>query len=292
MLNYSEELAKIKVNKSGAVVSLHKPLLLLLTIADVIQGKSNEFKFKEIEEHLKLLLGKYGLKNTKALKPEYPFVYLGSSPTLWKCSIDKSMLKNPNSVTRAEALEAVAKFEDNFYSFLQNIQQAKALIWQLLNEFWPEAYHEDLLRDLGLDGLLNETITQEVQKQRRGRLFVEEVLDSYERQCAICNQSIRLGDTLIGIDACHVKPIQHFGDDHITNGIALCKIHHWALDRGAISISENRDLLISPKLNGSRINEYFHEFAQKPIFLPRNSSFHLNEENVRYHRKYVFEEGR
>lgn len=74
MLNYSEELAKIKVNKSGAVVSLHKPLLLLLTIAEVIQGKSNEFKFKEIEEHLKLLLGKYGLKNTKALKPEYPFV--------------------------------------------------------------------------------------------------------------------------------------------------------------------------------------------------------------------------
>ena len=292
MLNYSEELAKIKVNKSGAMVSLHKPLLLLLTIADVIQGKSNEFKFREIEEHLKLLLGKYGLKNTKALKPEYPFVYLGSSPTLWKCSIDKSMLKNPDSVTRAEALEAVAKFEDNFYSFLQDLQQAKALVWQLLIEFWPEAYHEDLLRDLGLDGLLNETIVQEVQKQRRGRLFVEEVLDSYERQCAICNQSIRLGDALIGIDACHVKPIQHFGDDHITNGIALCKIHHWALDRGAISISENRDLLISPKLNGSRINEHFHEFAQKPIFLPRNSSFHLNEENVSYHRKYVFEGSR
>lgn len=289
MLNYSEELAKIKVNKNGAVISLHKPLLLLLTIADVIHGKSNDFKFKEIEELLKVLLGKYGLKNTKALKPEYPFVYLGSSPTLWLCSIDKSMLKNPNSVTRAEALEVVAKFEDNFYSYLQNIQQAKSLVWQLLNEFWPEAYHEDLLRDLGLDGMMDETITQQVQKQRRGRLFVEEVLDSYERQCAICNQSIRLGDALIGIDACHVKPIQHFGDDYVTNGIALCKIHHWALDRGAISISENRDLLISPKLNGSRINEYFHEFAQKPIFLPRNSSFHLNEENVSYHRKYIFE---
>jgi putative restriction endonuclease len=291
MLNYSEELAKIKVNKSGAVISLHKPLLLLLTIADVIQGKSNEFKFKEIEEHLKLLLGKYGLKNTKTLKPEYPFIYLGSSPALWSCSINKTMLKNPNSVTRAEAMEAVAKFEDNFYSYLQNIQQAKALVWQLLNEFWPEAYHEDLLRDLGLDGFLSETITQEIQKQRRGRFFVEEVLDSYERQCAICGQSIRLGDSLIGIDACHVKPIQHFGDDHITNGIALCKIHHWALDRGAISISENRDLMISPKLNGSRIVEYFHEFANKQIFLPRNSSFHLNEENVSYHRKYVFEGG-
>jgi putative restriction endonuclease len=218
-------------------------------------------------------------------------VYLGSSPTLWKCSIDKKNLKNPDSVTRAEALESVAKFEDNFFSYLQNVQRAKELVWQLLNEFWPEAYHEDLLRDLGLEGIMNETIIQQVQKQRRGRLFVEEVLDSYERQCAICNQSIRLGDALIGIDACHVKPIQHFGDDHITNGIALCKIHHWALDRGAISISEERSLLISPKLNGSRINEYFHEFADKAIFIPRNNALHLNEENVSYHRKYDFEGG-
>jgi putative restriction endonuclease len=291
MLNYSEELAKIKVNKKGAVVSLHKPLLLLLTIADVINGNKNEFKFKDIEEHLKLLLSRYGLKNTKSLKPEYPFVYLGSSPTLWNCSIDKKNLKNPDAVTRSEALESVAKFEDNFFSYLQNVQQAKDLVWQLLNEFWPEAYHEDLLRDLGLEGIMNETIFQEVQKQRRGRLFVEEVLDSYERQCAICGQSIRLGDALIGIDACHVKPIQHFGDDHITNGIALCKIHHWALDRGAISISEERSLLISPKLNGSRINEYFHEFADKSIFIPRYNALHLNEDNVSYHRKYVFEGG-
>jgi len=49
MLNYSEEIAKIKVNKAGAVVSFHKPLLLLLTIADVINGHANNFAFKDIE---------------------------------------------------------------------------------------------------------------------------------------------------------------------------------------------------------------------------------------------------
>ena len=36
MINYYEEVAKIKVNKVGSVISLHKPLLLLLSIADVI----------------------------------------------------------------------------------------------------------------------------------------------------------------------------------------------------------------------------------------------------------------
>jgi putative restriction endonuclease len=291
MLNYLEEIAKIKVNRTGPVVSLHKPLLLLLTIADVVNGHPNFFAFKDIESHLKELLSKYGLKNTRTLKPEYPFFHLGSSPTIWKCSIDRSSLINPNSITRGEALKANAQFDNFFFQFLQNKDQAKRVVWQLLNAYWPEAYHEDILRDIGIDGLMQQHVQIESLKQRRGRLFVEEVLDSYERQCAICSQSIRLGDALIGIDACHVKPIQHFGDDHITNGIALCKIHHWALDRGAISISENRELLISPKLNGNKINEYFHEFSNKSIFTPHNNINHLNETNAEYHREYIFEGG-
>ena len=138
MLNYSEEIAKIKVNKTRAVVSLHKPLLLLLTIADVINGQANNFAFKDIESHLKELLSKYGLKNTKSLRPEYPFVYLGSSPSLWKCSIQRSGLRNPNSVSRAEAMEANAQFDSGFYQFLQNTEQARGVVWQILNAYWPE----------------------------------------------------------------------------------------------------------------------------------------------------------
>ncbi len=141
MLNYSEEIAKIKVNRTGIVVSLHKPLLLLLTIADVINGHANDFAFKNIESHLKDLLSKYGLKNTKSLRPEYPFVYLGSSPSLWKCSIDRSSLKNPNSVSRAETMQANAHFDLAFDQYLQNIEQARGVVWQIFKSYWPEAYH-------------------------------------------------------------------------------------------------------------------------------------------------------
>lgn len=288
MINYYEEVAKIKVNKVGSVISLHKPLLLLLSIADVINGHANYFPFKEIEQPLKELLAKYGLKNTKSYKPEYPFVYLGSSESLWICSLKRDEIRSPKSVTRAEASDASAHFESGFYQFLQNTDDAKNIVWQLLNAYWPEAYHEDILRDIGLEGAIHQYTILEQQKQRRGRLFVEEVLDSYERQCAICKQSIRLGDSLIGIDACHIKPIQHFGADHITNGIALCKMHHWALDRGAISISDNLELLVSPKLNGSRIDEYFYAFAETEVFTPRNTSNKPKLENLNYHRRYIF----
>jgi putative restriction endonuclease len=93
---------------------------------------------------------------------------------------------------------------------------------------------------------------------------------------------------LIGIDACHVKPIQHLGEDHIRNGIALCKIHHWAFDRGAISISNEMNLLISKKLNGNRLHDYFTVFESTPVFVPRIKEFALDTENIAYHTKYIF----
>jgi putative restriction endonuclease len=117
---------------------------------------------------------------------------------------------------------------------------------------------------------------------------VEIVLDAYEKKCAVCHQSIRLDDYLIGIDACHVKPIQHFGDDDITNGIALCKIHHWALDRGAISIDEDMRLLISRKLNGNKLSDYFTNYEKSKIFIPRDNLCSINKSNIDYHNEYIF----
>ena len=117
------------------------------------------------------------------------------------------------------------------------------------------------------------------------------VLDFYKRQFAFCPLSIRLGVALLGIVACHVKPIQHFGDDPSLMALHFAKVHHWALDRGAIGISENRELLVSTKLNGNKINEFFHEFTNKSIFTPRNIVNHLYETNVKYHREFVFEGG-
>jgi putative restriction endonuclease len=287
-MNYLQEISSIKVNKTGQVISLHKPILLLLSISEVVNGKPNLFKYAEIEAALKELLAKYGLKNSKKLNPQYPFVYLNSSPNIWECSVQKSELKNPDAASRNDLLNATAQFENGFFNYLKDLTNAKHIVWQILNEYWTDAYHEDLLRDLGLYNMLNEYASIKNIEKRRGRLFVEEVLDAYERQCAICRQSIRLGDSLLGIDACHVKPIQHNGPDIVTNGVALCKIHHWALDRGAIAISEEFRMIVSPKLNGSRSDHFFHEYSNSILFTPRITKQKLLIENIKYHRQYIF----
>jgi putative restriction endonuclease len=85
-----------------------------------------------------------------------------------------------------------------------------------------------------------------------------------------------------------VKPIQHFGDDNVNNGIALFQRHHWALDRGAISISQEMSLLVSKKLNGNKLFDFFTSFENMSVFIPRDLSSALNETNTEYHNKYIF----
>lgn len=114
-INYDQELDKLRVNKNGFIVSLHKPILLLLVISEIIRGHKNEFLFDDIETSLIQLLMKYGLKNSSKLNPQYPFVYLSGNSSIWNCSIDKNALKFPNSASRKEILGSFGSLNPNFF---------------------------------------------------------------------------------------------------------------------------------------------------------------------------------
>lgn len=288
MINFLENIEKLNVNRNGTTISLHKPLLLLLLISRIRKGENNHFAYSTIEQELKRLLQNYGLKNTKTFNPHLPFIHLASDRDLWAIESPKMKATTIRPTSRADVKDAFGSITDEFFLFLQKPENLAAAVSKLLNQFWTEAYHQDILQELGMDDISVSSINSSPEKNKRSKIFVEHVMDAYERKCAICHQSIRLGDALIGIDACHVRPIQHNGDDNITNGIALCKIHHWALDRGAISISNKFTLLVSPKLNGSKTDDHFFQFKEKDIFIPRDASFVLNEQNVNYHQSYIF----
>jgi putative restriction endonuclease len=286
-IDFEHEIENLKVNKVGALVSLHKPLLLLLTISEILRGHENQFLYDEIETTLSQLLSKYGLKNSLKVNPQYPFVYLAGNKNLWECSINKTQLLHPGAANRKEVLGSIGKFPNDFFNFLITSKNGLSVLFKILNQYWPEAYHQDILNDLGIFETISD-LNFVQKKSERSRKFVEEVLDAYERKCAICSQSIRIAETLIGIDACHIKPIQHFGLDSIGNGIALCKIHHWGLDRGAITFSKDMNLTVSKKLNGNKLDEFFTNFENKQIFIPRYAELQLDVNNVLYHEKYIF----
>ncbi len=62
-------------------------------------------------------------------------------------------------------------------------------------------------------------------------LFRQRVLYAYERRCAVCR--LRHPELL---DAAHIKSDRQGGEPVVTNGIAMCKIHHAAFDQQILGI--------------------------------------------------------
>ena len=75
-------------------------------------------------------------------------------------------------------------------------------------------------------------VTAVARRRIHQRAFRERVIDAYRSQCALCR--LRHRELL---DAAHIVPDSDpEGEPHVTNGIALCKLHHAAFDKYFISV--------------------------------------------------------
>lgn len=64
-----------------------------------------------------------------------------------------------------------------------------------------------------------------------GRIFSRSVRSSYAHRCAFCGARFDgLAGIRSGIDAAHILAWSRHDLDVVQNGLALCKLHHWAFD--------------------------------------------------------------
>ena len=76
------------------------------------------------------------------------------------------------------------------------------------------------------------------------------VLRAYEYRCAMCGYDGRLDTTPVGVDAAHVRWSAAGGPDELSNGIALCVLHHKAFDLGALGLTEHHRVTVSQAFHG------------------------------------------
>ena len=82
------------------------------------------------------------------------------------------------------------------------------------------------------DDLRRRYATAAVRVRLHQRAFRERVLEAYRRQCAFCR--FRHEEML---DAAHIAPDAHpDGEPVVSNGLALCTLHHAAFDRSFIGL--------------------------------------------------------
>lgn len=101
------------------------------------------------------------------------------------------------------------------------------------------------------------------QPEFRGR-----VMRAYNTQCAIC--LLKHGELL---DAAHIMPDAHeLGVPAVSNGIALCKIHHTAYDQNFVGISPDYKVHINGDLlaekDGPMLKHGIQEMNGRTLVLP------------------------
>ena len=78
--------------------------------------------------------------------------------------------------------------------------------------------------------------SEEPELAGRDGAFRKAVIRAYDFQCAACGLRIKIDELGITfVDAAHLIPFSASRNDHPTNGIALCKNHHWAMDNHLIA---------------------------------------------------------
>ena len=273
-------------NKGGQRAP-HKPLLCLLAISKVIEGKERLLPFRMIEKKLSELLISFGPPR-KACYPEYPFWFLKNDQEIWDFrSASPILLGARCQPTRAALLrsEAEAGFrEDVFHAIKHDEAVRSQIISDLLASHFPETIHEDILQSLNL-----RTGAEPIKCNERDPQFREKILSAYEYRCAVCGFNVRIGHVVIALEAAHIKWHQAGGPDIHENGLSLCSLHHKLFDRGAFTVDTDHRALISERAYGTDgFIEHLGRYHKKPLIKPNRESYRPKGDFLSWHMHQVF----
>ena len=263
----------------------HKPLLLLYALSRYKQGHGRFFNYDtEIREPLHNLLERFGPQRAQ-YRPDMPFWRLQGDGFWELINTERCSTTGRSKEPRAGELienNVSGGFDEKHYALLVNSKTLiNTLAQQILESHFTESIQEELADELGFD-------IQQIRKYR-DPLFRQQVLRAYNYQCTICGFNMRHDNTSIALEAAHIKWKQHGGPCEITNGLALCAIHHKAFDKGAIGVDENLRVQISSAVNGNSIvSRLFWDFSGAQIHLPMQKQNYPQDSFIAWHAREIF----
>ncbi len=197
-----DQFRQLRIWSQGGKRAPHKPLLVLYALGRVLADKERLIAFKDLEPDLRDLLRDFGPKR-QAYHPEYPFWRLVNDGIWQLTHADEVELRQSNTdAKKSELLRHGVQggFKPDVYHILRadpalSVEVAR----ELLDAHFPASLHEDILQAVGIEP---NPITTTC---RRDAGFRERVLRAYGYRCAVCGLDVRLGATLVGLEAAHIK---------------------------------------------------------------------------------------
>ena len=276
----------LNIWSSGGQRAPHKPLLVLYVIGRLLRDDIRLIPYTEIEEDLGRLLQQFAPRRSRQ-GTQFPFWRLQNDEVWEVTHADMIGLTASGDALKSDLVhyDVSGGFHEDISRKLQNNRRlASEIIQSLLDAHFPFSFHEDILQAVGIE-LPFQTATP----QTRDPNFRAKILKAYEYKCAICGFDVKLRNQPVALDASHIRWRQADGPDTEVNGLALCSLHHKLFDRGAFTLSERFEVLVSDEAHGTvGFQEWLKDFHGKEINFPQRRCYYPAEDFIGWHVQEVF----
>jgi len=140
---------------------------------------------------------------------------------------------------------------------------------------------------------VQERASYQAQQIIRNKAFRKIILEEYRCLCVVCQSKFLLrqkeSEPLIEADAAHIISVNKKGPDDPRNGLSLCKRHHWAFDNGLFTITDARQVKVSPSVHRAEQRRFdLEEYDGEAIVPPANECCRPHEDALHWHQAKVF----
>lgn len=278
----------------------HKPLLLLALLSRIESGKTvhNRFLYDDLKSVFDALWHRFGWNSPT--KSAYPFWYLASEG-FWTLQGKDGPLsiagwKVPGDVILDREVR-YGEFSDEAWLVLQDPATRRRAMDFLVETYFPPSRREELREELGMTWPRQEvdpaggrrvlTAGRDPYEQKK---FRDTVLLAYGRRCAVCDFGPRQERAPSAIAAAHIWPVEHGGPFDVDNGLALCPVHHWAVDSGTMGFMADGIILVSARVtDGEMLRTYVQAHAGSRLRMPLSKYPKPNPKYLRLHRDHLFQ---
>jgi putative restriction endonuclease len=148
------------------------------------------------------------------------------------------------------------------------------------------AYNLELVRMAHLPKVKEVLDTELYKLVVRDQGFRRAVVTTYDHRCALCGVRIVTSEGHTVVDAAHIVPWSVSNNDDIRNGMALCKLCHWAFDEGMMGVSEGYNVITSRQIAADpNVPGFLLTLSGRGIIPPDDSELWPGQEYLKWHRR-------
>lgn len=251
---------KLRVDRASKTPAPHKPLLLLAILDLIENGEIATPEVRLTPELAFRFLGYWeivGARGRAVGRVELPFFHLQSDGILHHVAhegLDAALASiRPTSVELLNRVISHAELPQALFALMSARQSRDALRRILIGGDWFQLDERIKLNailgiedDPSMDNAYSkQSIAVEEVRQGRDIRFRFQIVPIYGYSCLLCGVKVLLPSGTTLVEAAHIHQFAHSRNDDVTNGMALCRNHHWAFDQGLWTLGNHFEVIVA-----------------------------------------------